>query len=171
MVQKLEKLSVARSAEDEGIWGDASPDTPKVFGLPEGKRPGSQDNILQVMVDDATFNELNQYVENVKSRRDRIKEKRRQLEENPEMARHEFYRQMIREDFGQLENCYARIHIYLKAFYKNKERRTPGQNKVLRLFFAGEIEKISGETGLLEDLLALSEEAYFKNLDRHAELS
>jgi hypothetical protein len=75
---------------------------------------------------------------------------------------------MIREDLDQLENSYARVHIYLKAFYKNKERRPPGQNRVLRQFFADQVEKILAETGLLEDLLSLSEEEYFKNLARQS---
>jgi hypothetical protein len=46
-----------------------------------------------------------------------------------------------------------------------------GQNRVLRQFFAGEIENITGETSLLEDLLALNQEEYFKNLARHKEIS
>ena len=45
-----------------------------------------------------------------------------------------------------------------------------GQNRVLRQFFANEIERISGETGLLEDLLTLNQDEYFKNIARHKEL-
>lgn len=168
---KLEKLSVDKPPDESGLWDEAAgtePVKPSLSAAPG--RAGSQDNLLQVMADDTVFNELNQYVEHVKSRSDRIREKRRMLEENPDMPREEIYEQMVREDLGHLENCYARIHIYLKAFYKNKDKRVPAQNRVLRLFFAGEIEKISGETGLLEDLLALDEESYFKNIARHSEL-
>ncbi len=123
-----------------------------------------------MMADDGIFAEINQYVEHVVSRSDRIHKKRMMLENNPTMPRAEIYEQMVREDLDQLENCYARIHIYLKAFYKNKDRRTMGQNRVLRQFFADQIEKIMGETALLEDLLSLDEERYFKNIDRHKEL-
>lgn len=167
---KLEKLSVDKPPDESGLWDETLGPEPTKPPAATAGRPGSQDNLLQVMADDTMFNELNQYVENVKSRSDRIREKRRRLEENPDMSREDIYEQMVREDLGHLENCYARIHIYLKAFYKNKDRRVPAQNRVLRLFFAGEIEKISGETGLLEDLLALDEEAYFKNIARHSEL-
>ncbi len=167
---KLEKLSVDKPPDESGLWDEAAGTEPTKPSSGAPGRVGSQDNLLQVMADDTVFNELNQYVEHVKSRSDRIREKRRMLEENPDMSRQEIYEQMVREDLGHLENCYARIHIYLKAFYKNKDKRVPNQNKVLRLFFAGEIEKISGETGLLEDLLALDEEAYFKNIARHGEL-
>jgi len=167
---KIEKLSLARADDDTGIWKDpAAPETTVM--QPAGNRPGSEDNLLQVLVDDNVFEEITHYVENVISRSDRIREKRLRLEQNPNMPRHEIYQQMVKEDLDQLENCYARIHIYLKAFYKNKDRRSFPQNKILRQFFASQIEKISGETGLLEDLLALNQDGYFKNLSRHKELT
>jgi hypothetical protein len=119
------------------------------------------------LADDGIFDEINQYVGHIISKSDRIREKRLTLERNPDMPKEEIYAQMIREDLDQLENCYARIHIYLKAFYKNKDRRSVGQNRVLRQFFGGQIELITGETGLLEDLLCLNQEEYFKNLARH----
>ncbi len=165
MRQKLEKLSSSKYS-DEDLWQESGP-VAQVSGKPQGNRPGSQDNLLQVMADDGIFEEMNQYVGHIISKSDRIREKRLILENNRDMPQHDIYQQMIREDLDQLENCYARIHIYLKAFYKNKERRVPGQNRVLRQFFAGEIERITGETSLLEDLLSLNEQEYFKNLARH----
>ncbi|MBI5248784.1 MAG: hypothetical protein HY912_04755 [Desulfomonile tiedjei] len=167
---KLDKLAVAKASEDAELWQEDKPPVP-VSGQPKGSRPGSQDNLLMVLADDGTFDEINQYVGHIVSRSDRIREKREVLERNPDMPPEEIYEQMVREDLDQLENCYARMHIYMKAFYKNKDRRPPTQNKVLRQFFAGEIENITGETGLLEDLLALGQEDYFKNLARHKELS
>jgi SpoVK/Ycf46/Vps4 family AAA+-type ATPase len=122
------------------------------------------------MADDSTFNELNQYVENVQSRAEHIREKRKRLEENPDIPKDRLYEEMVREDLDQLENCYARIHIYLKAFYKKKDKRTTDRNKILRQFFGAQIEKIFGDASLLEDLLSLDENAYFKNLERHNEL-
>lgn len=167
---KLEKLS-AKSPQDSDLWKDAEDEEPTRPASSRPERPGSQDNILQVLADDGVFEEITHYVENVISRSDRIREKRIKLEQNPDMPKHEIYEKMIREDLDHLENCYARIHIYLKAFYKNKETRTTGKNRVLRQFFAGEIEQISGETGLLEDLLGLNQTEYFRNIDRHQELS
>lgn len=168
--QKLDKLAVAKASEDAELWQEDKPPVP-VSGQPRGSRPGSQDNLLMVLADDGTFDEINQYVGHIVSRSDRIREKRDILEKNPDMPREEIYEQMVREDLDQLENCYARMHIYLKAFYKNKERRPPAQNRVLRQFFAGEIENITGETSLLEDLIGLGQDDYFKNLARHKELS
>jgi hypothetical protein len=165
MSQKLEKLSLAKSSDDD-IWKDEPP-VAQVSGKPKGDRPGSQDNLLQVLADDGIFSEINQYVGHILSKSDRIREKRLTLEQNPDMAKEDIYQQMIREDLDQLENSYARIHIYLKAFYKNKDRRVAGQNRVLRQFFASEIERITGETGLLEDLLSLNQIEYFKNIARH----
>ncbi len=166
MLQKLEKLSLAKLSDEPDIWKDEPPST-QVSGKPKGDRPGSQDNLLQVLADDGIFSEINQYVGHILSKSDRIREKRLTLEQNPDMAKEEIYQQMIREDLDQLENSYARIHIYLKAFYKNKDRRVAGQNRVLRQFFASEIERITGETGLLEDLLSLNQNEYFKNIARH----
>lgn len=170
ITRKLDKLAVAKASEDAELWQEDKPAVP-VSGQPRGTRPGSQDNLLMVLADDGTFDEINQYVGHILSRSDRIREKREILEQNPDMPREEIYEQMVREDLDQLENCYARMHIYLKAFYKNKDRRPLGQNRVLRQFFAGEIENITGETSLLEDLLALGQEEYFKNIARHKELS
>jgi hypothetical protein len=170
MQRKLDKLAVAKPGDDDEIWKSLEPQVP-VSGAPKGDRPGSQDNLLQVLADDGIFNEINQYVGHIISKSDRIREKRFMLEQNPDIPRNELYSQMVREDLEQLENCYARIHIYLKAFYKNKEKRVAGQNRVLRQFFAAQIEHISGETGLLEDLLSLNEDEYFKNIARHNELS
>jgi hypothetical protein len=167
---KIEKIDVSKSQDDPELWKVAYEPAPSTSGGGAGKRPGSQDNILQVMMDDSLFAELNQYVENVMSRSERIRAKRQLIEENPDMPREEIYEQMVREDLDQLENCYARIHIYLKAFYKNKDKRAIGQNRVLRQFFGSQIEKISGETALLEDLLSLNEEEYFTNISRHKEL-
>lgn len=170
MVAKLERLQLADSTEQADLWEESvtRPAAPSESRTDE--RPGSQDNILQVMADDGLYDEINQYVENIVSRTERIREKRRKLEENPNVPRSEIYRQMVQEDLDQLENCYARMHIYLRAFYKNKGKRKSERNTILRQFFAGEIEKITGETGLLEDLLSLNEEEYFKNIDRHKEL-
>jgi hypothetical protein len=164
--QRLDKLAGAKSEEEE-LWKESPEPAVKVSGKPAGGRPGSQDNLLQVLADDGIFEEINQYVGHIISKSDRIREKRLTLERNPDMPRDEIYQQMISEDLDQLENCYARMHIYLKAFYKNKDRRTPGQNRVLRQFFGGQIELITGETGLLEDLLCLNQEEYFKNIARH----
>jgi hypothetical protein len=138
--------------------------------MPEGNRPGSQDNILQVMADENVSEEINQLVDNIVTRSARIREKRLKLEENPDMSRSEIYSLMIHEDLGQLENCYACMHIYLRAFYKNREKRNSTKNRILRQFFAAQIEELTGETGLLEDLLSLSEGEYFKNIDRLKEL-
>ncbi|MBI4961869.1 MAG: hypothetical protein HY913_01195 [Desulfomonile tiedjei] len=167
---KIEKIAVSKSQDDPELWKVQYEPATSPSGGRAGNRPGSQDNILQVMMDDSVFAELNQYVENVISRSERIKAKRQLIEENPDMPREEMYEQMVREDLDQLENCYARIHIYLKAFYKNKDRRVVGQNRVLRQFFGSQIEKITGETSLLEDLLSLNEEEYFTNISRHKEL-
>lgn len=168
MTVKLERLS-SRDPDEEELWKDPTePSAPA--GPAKTQRPGSQDNILQVLADDSMFEELNHYVEHVISKSDRIREKRHKLEQNPDMPRNEIYQLMVREDMDQLENCYARIHIYLKAFYKNKEKRVPGQNRILRQFFADQIEKITAEVGLLEDLLSLDEDAYFRNIARHQEL-
>jgi hypothetical protein len=170
MVAKLEKLKFARSEEEEDIWKNDGANLAGGQQAPQGNRPGSQDNILQVIADETLSDEVNQYVENLLSKTERIREKRRQLEENKDMPRAEIYEQMVREDLNQLENCYARIHIYLRAFYKNKARRNNMQNGILRQFFGGEIEGITAETSLLEDLLSLNEQEYFRNLDRHKEL-
>jgi len=167
---KIEKIDISKSQEDPELWKVQYEPAPLAYGNRRGSRPGSQNNILQVMIDDSLFDELNQYVENVISRSERIKAKRQLLEENPDIPRQEMYEQMVREDLDQLENCYARIHIYLKAFYKNKDKRTVGQNRVLRQFFGCQIETITGETALLEDLLALNEQEYFRNISRHKEL-
>lgn len=167
---KIEKLS-AKTPADSDLWKEAADAEAAPLETVKSNRPGSQDNILQVLADDGVFEEITHYVENIISRSDRIREKRIKLEQNPDMPRLEIYEKMIREDLDQLENCYARIHIYLKAFYKNKDRRTVAQNRILRQFFAAEIERISGETGLLEDLLALNEDEYFRNIDRHHQLS
>jgi hypothetical protein len=168
--RKLDKLAVSKSSDDSELWQDSEGGSEGVSGGPKGKRPGSQDNILQVLADDGTFDEINQYVSQIISKSDHIREKWLMLQENPNMPREEIYEQMVREDLDHLENCYARIHVYLKAFYKNKDRRAPGQNRVLRQFFANEIERIAGETGLLEDLLTLNQDEYFKNIARHEEL-
>jgi hypothetical protein len=170
VARRLEKLSIAKDSDEDDPWKQTQENARPTTSVTQGARSGSEDNILQVMADDGIFAEINQYVEHVVSRSDRIHKKRMMLENNPTMPRAEIYEQMVREDLDQLENCYARIHIYLKAFYKNKDRRTVGQNRVLRQFFADQIEKIMGETALLEDLLSLDEERYFKNIDRHKEL-
>lgn len=167
---KIEKIDVSKSQDDPELWKVSYEPAQSGAGKRDGMRPGSQDNILQVMMDDSLFADLNQYVENVISRSERIKAKRQLIEENPDMPREEMYEQMVREDLDQLENCYARIHIYLKAFYKNKDKRTVGQNRVLRQFFGCQIENITGETSLLEDLLSLNEQEYFTNISRHKEL-
>jgi len=168
--RRLEKLALSKNADEDEPWKDNEEPALRTALVAAGGKAGSQDNILQVMADDSMFEEINQYVGHVVSRSERIQKKRMMLENNPDIPRAEIYEQMVREDLDQLENCYARIHIYLKAFYKNKDRRTPGQNRVLRQFFADQIEKIIGETGLLEDLLSLNEVEYFKNIDRHKEL-
>jgi hypothetical protein len=170
VARRLEKLAIAKDSDEEDPWKQDQENLRPLTSTTVTDRPRSEDNILQVMADDGIFAEINQYVEHVVSRSDRIHKKRMMLENNPTMPRSEIYEQMVREDLDQLENCYARIHIYLKAFYKNKDRRTMGQNRVLRQFFADQIEKILGETALLEDLLSLGEEMYFKNIDRHKEL-
>jgi len=170
MMTKLEKLRLAKSSEDAELWKDGAEASSSGLAGTKGERPGLQDNILQVMTDETMSDEINQYVEQLVSRKERIREKRRQLEENPDMPRSEIFRQMVREDLDQLENCYARMHIYLRAFYKNKNKRNATQNRILRQFFAGEIEGITGETGLLEDLLSLNEAEYFMNLYRHKDL-
>jgi hypothetical protein len=170
---KLERLKVARASDEGDLWNDspgAHKESAPGAGVGRPSRPGSQDNILQVMADEGTAAEINQYVENVLSRTERIRDKRRKIEENPDMDRDQIYELMVREDLDQLENCYAGIHIYLRAFYKNKDRRHPQRNRILRQFFASEIEKISADTGLLEDLLSLSQDEYFKNIARHKEL-
>lgn len=170
MLAKLEKLSAAKSPEEADLWKDGEELPPRGVGGTRSDRPGTQDNILQVMPDETLSDEITQYVEQLVSKKERIREKRRQLEENPDMPRSEIFNQMVREDLDQLENCYARIHIYLRAFYKNKNRRNVAQNRILRQFFAGEIEGITGEIGLLEDLLSLNEAEYFMNLYRHKDL-
>jgi hypothetical protein len=165
---RMERIAVATSSDESDLWKEhdmAEGAGPR--SAPQEERPGSQDNILQVMVDESTFAELNQYVEDVVTRAEHIKEKRRWLEENPDIPKDRIYEEMIREDLDQLENCYARIHIYLRAFYKKKDRRSRTRNKILRQFFGAEIEAIMAETGLLEDLLSLNQEAYFKNIERH----
>jgi hypothetical protein len=170
MTTKLEKLA-SRLSEDSDIWKDQIERPTSAQDKPKADRPGSQDNILQVLADESMFQELNQYVAHVVSRSDRIREKRLKLEQNPDMPRDQIYQEMVREDLDQLENCYARIHIYLKAFYKNKDRRLPRQNRVLRQFFADQIERITAEVGLLEDLLSLNEDEYFTNIARHLQLT
>lgn len=167
---KIERIVVAKSQDDPELWKVPYEPTASAPSQRSGNRPRSQDNILQVMIDDSLFAQLNQYVENVMSRSERITAKRLLIEQNPDIPRQEMYEQMVREDLDQLENCYARMHIYLKAFYKNKDKRAVGQNRVLRQFFGCQIEKITGETALLEDLLSLNEEEYFKNISRHKEL-
>jgi hypothetical protein len=167
---KIERLDTAKSQDDDELWRDAQPSGQPVTGVPRGDRPGTQDNILQVLSDDNLFGEINQYVGNIIARSDRIRSKRLTLEQNPDIPLQDMYEQMVREDVDQLENCYARMHIYLKAFYKNKEKRSTVQNRILRQFFGAQIEQITGETGLLEDLLSLSQDEYFRNIDRHREL-
>jgi hypothetical protein len=167
---KIEKLKVAKAADDSGIWKSGTETMRPPSANQAVEQRTAQDNILQVMADEATFNEIYQYVSHVEARAERIREKQRRLEANPDVPRNEIYHQMIREDMDQLENCYARIHIYLKAYYKNKDRRALEQNFILRQFFGGEIENIIGETGILEDLLCLLENAYFENIKRHQEI-
>lgn len=172
MAQKLEKLTWVRSGDAAQLWDEkegALPSQP-AGAAKEGDRRGSDDNILSVLADDGTFNEINELVRGIVTRSARIESKRKKLEENPDLPRREIYEQMIREDFSQLENCYARMHIYLKAYYKNAKRRNQIRNRILRQFFGAQIEDISGETGLLEDLLSLKQDDYFKNIDRHSEL-
>ncbi|MBM4325547.1 MAG: hypothetical protein FJ118_00150 [Deltaproteobacteria bacterium] len=165
---KLERLLLAKPSEELDPWGEEHPTGPaaRERQTKDGRR-GSEDNILSVIADEDTFSEISHYVEHIVSRGERIRQKREQLEANPQLSRSEMYRQMIAEDLHQLENCYARIHIYVKAFYKNKDKRSSTRNRILRQFFAAEIEAITGETGLLEDLLCLSQDEYFKNIDRH----
>jgi len=167
---KLEKLSLAKSSDDEDLWKSADEADVRASVQPQEGRRSSQDNLLQVLADESTFAEITHYVESVVAKSDRIREKLLTLEKNPDIPRSEIYQMMIGEDLDQLENCYARIHIYVKAFYKNKDKRGLGQNRVLRQFFAGQIEKITGETALLEDLLSLTDDEYFKNIARHKEL-
>jgi len=170
LIARVEKLSAAKTGQDAELWEDPYGPKATPSGPPAAPRRASQDNLLQVLADDSIFDEITHYVENILSRSERIKEKRLTIERNRDMPREEIYQMMIREDLDQLENCYARIHVYLKAFYKNKDKRIVGQNRVLRQFFAGQIETISGETALLEDLLSLSQDDYFKNIERHREL-
>jgi hypothetical protein len=166
LTTRIERLAASQVLGEAEAWKTASDPT-----LGTGNsRPGSQDNILQVLTDDSLFDELNQYVGNIMSRNERIRTKRRQLEENPDIPKDEMYQLMVREDLDQLENCYARMHIYLKAFFKNKDKRSQGKNRILRQFFGCQIENIMAETGLLEDLVSLNEAEYFKNIDRHKEL-
>jgi hypothetical protein len=171
METKLERLSVADSSDDSDLFQDPVAGAAPMSGTPTGQRPGSQDNILQVMDDDSVSDEINQWVENILSRTERIRRKREWLEENPDIPRSEVYAQMTEEDLSQLENCYACMHIYLRAFYKNRDKRSGTKNKILRQFFAAQIEDLTGETGLLEDLLSLNEAEYFRNLARHKEAS
>jgi len=167
IARRLERLALSKSTGDEELWKDSSTPPDAAHSRQEGNRPGSQDNILRVLIDDATSAEISDYVENLISSSERIQKKRLILRENPDTPLGEIYDQMVREDLEQLENCYARVHIYLKAFYKNKDRRIGTQNRVLRQFFADQIEKIISETALLEDLLSLSEDEYFKHIAHH----
>lgn len=167
---RLERMQGARSPEESDLWKEHVDTQTADSRNGRSDRPGSHDNILQVMADESMANEINEYVGSIMSRTERIEEKRKMLEDNPDIPRSEFYEQMIREDFDQLENCYARMHVYLRAFYKNQAKRSSTRNMILRQFFAAQIEEISGETGLLEDLLSLNKEEYFKNIDRHKEL-
>ncbi len=171
MADKLTKLEMVRGVEDAENLLQTGADQTKPAGPPaaNGNRPGSEENILQVMADEATLSEINQYVTIIESKAERFREKRLKIEENPDMPLGQLYENMVREDLGQLENCYARMHIYLRAFYKNQKKRTPVKNKILRQFFGGEIEKITGETGQLEDMLSLKQDDYFKAIDRHKE--
>ena len=50
--RKLDKLAVAKSSDDSELWQDSEDRSGGVSGGPQGKRPGSQDNILQVLADD-----------------------------------------------------------------------------------------------------------------------
>ncbi len=167
--RRLDRLAISRSVGEEELWKGSAVLEDGTRPSTDSRRSGSQDNILRVLVDDATSAEINDYVENLISNSERIQQKWVTLRENPEMPLPELYEQMVRDDLEQLENCYARVHIYLKAFYKNKERRIGAQNRILRQFFADQIEKIVSETALLEDLLTLSEEEYFKNIARQDE--
>ena len=167
--RRLDRLAISKAAGDEELWKDSVVLDEGIGSLPDPKRPGSQDNILRVLIDEATAADINDYVEKLISSSERIQQKRLTLRENPETPLPDIYEQMVRDDLEQLENCYARVHIYLKAFYKNKERRIGTQNRILRQFFADQVEKIISETALLEDLLTLSEEEYFKNITRHDE--
>lgn len=167
--RRLERLAISKAVGEDELWKDSVVLDEGIGSLPDPKRPGSQDNILRVLIDEATSAEINDYVEKLISNSERIQQKRLTLRENPETPPHEIYEQMVRDDLEQLENCYARVHIYLKAFYKNKEHRIGTQNRILRQFFADQVEKIIAETALLEDLLTLSEEEYFMNIARHDE--
>ena len=167
--RRLDRLAISKAVGEEELWKDSVVLDEGVGSVPDGKRPGSQDNILRVLIDEATAADINDYVEKLISNSERIQQKRLTLRENPETPLPDIYEQMVRDDLEQLENCYARVHIYLKAFYKNKERRVGTQNRILRQFFADQVEKIISETALLEDLLTLSEEEYFKNIARHNE--
>ena len=167
--RRLDRLTMSKAMGEEELWKDSVVLDEGVRSIPDSKRPGSQDNILRVLIDEATSAEINDYVEKLISSSERIQQKRLTLRENPQAPRRDIYEQMVRDDLEQLENCYARVHIYLKAFYKNKERRIGAQNRILRQFFADQVEKIIAETALLEDLLTLSEEEYFKNIAHHDE--
>lgn len=167
---RLERMRGVKSPEESDLWKDNLNSHAAESGNTRSDRPGSHDNILQVMADESTAEEINEYVGSIMSRTERIEGKRQMLEDNPDIPRSEFYEQMIREDFDHLENCYARMHVYLRAFYKNQAKRNSTRNMILRQFFAAQIETISGETALLEDLLSLNKEEYFKNIDRHKEL-
>jgi hypothetical protein len=168
---RVEKLSAARSGKDTEVWEDPyAAKTAAPAGKPAPPGRELQDNLLQVLAEDGIFDDIASHVAQIVSRSERIREKRLTIEKNRDMSRQDIYEMMIREDLDQLENCYARIHVYLKAFYKNKDKRTIGQNRVLRQFFANQIEKISGDTALLEDLLSLREEDYIRNIERHREL-
>ena len=170
ILARLERMRGTKSPEDSDLWKENVDGPAADSGSSRSDRPGSHDNILQVMADESMAAEINEYVGSIMSRTERIVEKRKMLEDNPDIPRSEFYQQMVREDFDQLENCYARMHVYLRAFYKNQAKRNSTRNTILRQFFAAQIEDISGETGLLEDLLSLNKEQYFKNIDRHKEL-
>lgn len=79
---KLDKLAVAKASEDAELWQEDKPPVP-VSGQPQGSRPGSQDNLLMVLADDGTFDEINQYVGHIVSRSDRIREKETSWKEIP----------------------------------------------------------------------------------------
>ena len=164
--RRLDRLAISKAVGEEELWKDSVVLDEGIGSVPDPKRPGSQDNILRVLIDEATAADINDYVEKLISNSERIQQKRWTLRENPETPLPDIYEQMVRDDLEQLENCYARVHIYLKAFYKNKERRIGTQNRILRQFFADQVEKIIAETALLEDLLTLSEKEYFKNIAR-----
>src|SRR5208283_710485 len=50
--RKVEKLAVAKAGDDSELWKEPEDRGLAVSGDPKGKRPGSQDNILQVLADD-----------------------------------------------------------------------------------------------------------------------